>query len=91
MTGEVCSMVCAYDKVKVCQTVNRGVRNMCASKAEAALLDLTPTGLGAHDEPPAVDRMFRTVPPPGVCAGDPYLSDARVRAGWTAIAFSRGL
>lgn len=45
-TGNVCSMVCGYDKVKVCQNVNRGARNMCASKAEAAMRSTEKTDQG---------------------------------------------
>jgi hypothetical protein len=54
------------------------------------MLDLTPTAPAAYYERPAVDRMFRKVPPPGVCAGDPALSGARSRGGWTGYRSSGG-
>jgi hypothetical protein len=36
-------MVCGYDKLRSGQIAKRGAWNTCASKAEAAMLDLTPT------------------------------------------------
>src|SRR5947207_11728111 len=61
-------MVCGYDKVKVGQNANRSAWNTCASKAEAARLDLTPTAPAAYAERPAVDRVFRKGPPRvGLC------------------------
>ena len=67
VTGKVCSMVCGYDKVKV-RSDREAQRLEHASKAEAAMLDLTPIEPAAHYERSAVDRMFRKVPSAGcVC------------------------
>jgi hypothetical protein len=63
-----------YDKVKVGQNANRGARNTCASKAEAARLDLTPTAPAAYAERPAVDRVFRKGPPLGGFVPETLLS-----------------
>src|SRR5437764_13686540 len=85
-------MVCGYDKVKVGQNANRGAWNTCASKAEAARLDLTPTAPAAYAERPAVDRVFRKGPPRGwVCAGDSALSSALACGPVGRLSFSRGL
>ena len=63
-------------KLRSGQIAKRGAWNTCASKAEAAMLDLTPIEPAAHYERPAVDRMFRKVPPRGACVGDTAFSDA---------------
>jgi len=67
-------MVCGYDKVKVGQNANRSAWNTCASKAEAARLDLTPTAPAAYAERPAVDRVFRKGPPLGGFVPETLLS-----------------
>jgi hypothetical protein len=74
-------MVCGYDKLRSGQIAKRGAWNTCASKAEAAMLDLTPTAQPPIMSAPAVDRTFRRAPPPGVYSREPYLSDARPRRG----------
>jgi hypothetical protein len=84
-------MVCGYDKVKVGQNANRGAWNTCASKAEAASSISPQPRQSPITSAPAVDRMFRKVPPRGVCAGDPAFSGARSRGAWTGYCSSGGL
>src|SRR5947207_13145127 len=83
-------MVCGYDKVKVGQNANRSAWNTCASKAEAARLDLTPTAPAAYAERPGVDRVFRQGPArAGLCRRLCSLHAlACVRVG--RLSFSRG-
>ena len=90
-TGKVCSMVCGYDKTKA--RSDREARCLEHVWFESGGRDARsePTEPAAYYERPrGGSKMFRKVPPPGVCAREPYLSHAP-RAGRLTASFARGL
>jgi len=83
-------MVCCYDKLRSGQIAKRGAWNTCASKAEAVMLDLTPTAPPAHYERPRGGSNVSKGASAGCMrAREPYLSDARSRVVRTG-SFFRG-
>jgi hypothetical protein len=74
MTGKICPMVCGYDKVKVGRIAIALLGTRVLRKAEAAMLELTPTAPAAYYGAPArwigcFERCLR-----GVCVPETLLS-----------------